>query len=391
MDSAPAPPQPSHTATKIFETALGVPFFPDNSIVPLRNGDRAFPAMLEAIGAAETSIEMLTFVYWTGDIAQRMATALADRARAGVAVKLLLDGFGARAIDQSLLDRMTEAGVEIRWFRPLAQWRIWKTDNRTHRKVLVIDGRIGFTGGFGIAREWQGDAQDPQHWRDTHFRVMGPAVKGLRAAFWGNWMEVDHTVGDIPEHPAEPDTAGTVPVQVVRSTASVKWSDVALLFSLLISRATTRLWIATPYFAPDADTARQLCQAAGRGVDVQIMIPGPHIDKRISEYSASEVFESLIAAGVRLLRYQPTMLHLKQLLIDDTITVIGSANLNQRSMRKDDEVVLVVLDRGLAGELAADFVNDRERCVVERLEQWQNRGPLRRLAEGLSRLLLREA
>ena len=363
---------------RALEAVLGTPFTDGNAIRRYRNGDEIFPPMLQAIAQARETVEFLTFIYWTGDVAEAFADALSQRARAGVKVRVLLDAYGAMKISSDLTREMEAAGVEVRWFRPLTQWRIWKHDNRTHRKVMVVDGRIAFTGGVGIAAEWEGDARDPSEWRDTHYRIEGPAVKGLQGAFWGNWMEVENTVGDAVHEVRDLAPVGSAAVQVVRSTASIGWSDVALLFDALISLARKRILIVTAYFAPDPDNAAHLRRAARRGVDVQVMIPGDHIDKRISELSTSNEFAGLIEDGVRICRYQRTMLHVKLVLIDDAVACIGSANFNQRSMRQDDEVVLVVLDRELVAQLERDSLEDLEDCEALDAAKWRRRGLLRR-------------
>lgn len=375
---------------RALEAVLGTPFTDGNAIRRYRNGDEIFPTMLQAIQGARETIEFLTFVYWTGDVAEAFADALSARARAGVKVRVLLDAYGAMKMSQELTREMEEAGVEVRWFRPLTQWRIWKHDNRTHRKVLIVDGRLGFTGGVGIAAEWEGDARDPSEWRDTHYSVEGPAVKGLQGAFWGNWMEVENTVGDAVHEVRDLEPAGRSAVQVVRSTASIGWSDVALLFDALITLARDRIHIVTAYFAPDPDSAQHLRRAARRGVDVQVMIPGQHIDKRISELSTSNEFEGLIEDGVKIWRYQRTMLHVKLVLVDEAVVCIGSANFNQRSMRQDDEVVMVVLDPHLVAYLERDFEADRQHCEPLDPAKWRRRGLLRRTLEAASRLVWRE-
>lgn len=375
---------------QVLEGVVGIPFSEGNSVRRLRNGVEIFPPMLQAIRDAEHSIEFLTFVYWTGSIAREFAQALAGKAEEGVTVRVLLDGIGARPMRRDLLRMMQDAGCHIRWFRPLVRWRVWTLDNRTHRKVLVVDGRVGFTGGVGIAAEWEGDARSPHEWRDTHFEIHGPAVHGLRGAFWGNWMEVEHTVKGAVDQAAVFPRPGSVPMQVVRSTASIGWSDVAMMIDTLIVTARRRLRIATAYFAPDDMTVRQLQDAALRGVDVEIMIPGPHTDSRVSELSSSAQFEPLMETGVRIWRYQPTMLHTKVMLVDDCIACIGSANFNQRSMRQDDEISLVAQCGDLVDRLDQDFDEDLARSKPMTLRAWRRRGFIRRVREASSRMFRRQ-
>ncbi|GAA4983333.1 hypothetical protein GCM10025734_05280 [Kitasatospora paranensis] len=257
------------------ERLIGIAATEGNELLPLRNGDEIFPAMLQAVEEAEHTVDMTTFVYWRGDIAHRFAHALAAKARQGVRVRLLLDGFGSRLIERELLDLMAAAGVEVAWFRRPVRLSPLKQNHRCHRKVLVVDARTAFTGGVGIAEEWSGDARNPDEWRDTHVQVRGPAVDGLAAAFAQNWAECreDALYGpaDRFEEHAQP---GRAVVQVVRGSASVGWQDLQTLMRVVISGAEQRLRLATAYFAPDRYFVDLLCAAARRGVEVELLLPG---------------------------------------------------------------------------------------------------------------------
>lgn len=368
------------------EGVLGIPFSAGNRVDVLRNGDQIFPAMLEAIDQAQQRIDFLTFVYWTGSIAQRFAHALADKARTGVQVNVLLDSIGANKMADELLTLMRDAGVDVQWFRPMVTWKIWQSDNRTHRKILVIDGKLGFTGGVGIAEEWEGDARNPTEWRDTHFRIQGPAVHGLQGAFFGNWAETGrpvHAPGDtIPCLQPQGDAW----VQIIHTTASIGWSDIATLQRLLIIQARHHIRIATAYFVPDEDTLDVLCKAAKRGVSVEIMMPGPYTDERISQLAGEDIFKPLLEAGVRLWSYQKTMLHAKIITVDNLLACIGSANFNQRSMRKDDEIALVILNKDITTTLDRHYSDDLRSCELIDLKNWQKRNFLQRFGETTMRL-----
>lgn len=370
-----------------FEGLLGIPFSEGNRIDVLRNGCRIFPAMLEAIEGATHSIEFLTFVYWTGDIAYRFAKALGGRAREGVQVRVLLDAFGAAEMPRELVSHMKEAGCEVRWFRPLASWKIWSSDNRTHRKVLVVDGRVGFTGGVGIAEEWEGDARDEREWRDTHFRIRGPAVHGLQAAFYSNWIESGGSMGDALTTVVPLESAGEARIQVIRASAAVGWSDIASLLQTIILRVEKRVRFATPYLAPDETSTRLLVDAAKRGVEIEIMIPGRHTDQRISRLAGANQLEQLLEAGIMIWRYHPTLIHAKVITIDGVVACIGSANFNHRSMLKDDEIALVVDCRETVTTLDQHFEDDVRCCEPLDLDAWRDRGLLRRSGEFLSRLV----
>ncbi len=230
---------------RALEGIVGIPFTPGNRIDVLKNGCRIFPAMLEAVVNARHSIDFLTFIYWQGDIADKFGHALAERAEAGVRVRILLDAFGASSMPKIVLERMTAAGCEIAWFRPTARWRLWQVDNRTHRKILICDNHVGFTGGVGIASEWEGDARGPGEWRETHFRIEGPALGGLRGAFLSNWVEAGRSGFYDAWRLPDADAPGEARIQVLRTSAAVNYSDIATLLRLLLTLAQRELFITT--------------------------------------------------------------------------------------------------------------------------------------------------
>lgn len=368
---------------RVLVDAMGVPFTAGNRVDILENGDQIFPAMLDAIRRARVSVEFLTFCYWTGEIAVEFAEALAERAAAGVRVRVLLDYFGARPMDRGLTETMERAGVEVVWFRP-PTWRVWRFKHRTHRKILVCDGQVAFTGGVGIAQEWCGDARDPSEWRDTHFRVRGPSVPGLRAAFWGNWCETERPLDLNDSAETQADPCGDLHVQVLRSTSSVGWSDIATLHRALLRLAERRVRIATGYFVPDEHILGLLCEAERRGVELELLTPGPYTDQRLAQEAGERDLLPLLDAGVDVFQFQPTMIHCKLITVDGVLSVIGSANFNQRSMRHDDEVALVVLDRDFTAALDRSYDRDLRRSRQVRREDWARRGPLKRLREWIA-------
>ncbi len=369
------------------EVLVGVPATEGNEITRLRNGDEIFPAMLEAIRAATRTIDMLTFVYWKGDIAEEFAQALSDRAVSGVRVRLLLDAVGARQIDRTLVDRMSEAGALVEWFRPPAS-KVRKVNHRTHRKVLVCDEELAFTGGVGIAQEWCGNARDETEWRDSHFSVRGPAVDGLRAAFAQNWAETSHPLFE-PDVDRFPDQqhSGPSTVQVVRGSSDVGWSDIATVMRTLIQRAQQRIRVTTAYFNPDDDYIEMLGAAVRRGVEVAVLVPGEHIDKRTSQIVAQEDYQSVLDAGVQLWTYDTSMLHAKVTTVDGIVSVVGSPNINQRSMNLDEEVALVVLDPALADVLDGDFDDDLRVSTQMTPERWANRSIVEKALERATALV----
>ncbi|WP_186201859.1 phospholipase D-like domain-containing protein [Jannaschia seosinensis] len=383
--------EPRHDRIRrLLETTLGPAFTDGNQVDLLQNGVEIFPAMLKAIRESKRRIEFLTYIYWTGDIAKEMVEALSERARAGVEVMVLLDGLGARPMRKDYVERMEAAGCRIAWFRPLPRWRAWQTDNRTHRKILVCDGKVAFTGGVGIAAEWEGNAENPENWRDNHFQVQGPAVRGLRAAFYGDWMEANNTLADALSELEDLHGDGSMTTQVLLSQAAVGWNATARLQDTLSIIAEERMRIQTPYFTPGPIQTECLLAARKRGVEIEIMIPGPYIDKRVAEYSGSDAIGTLLDAGVRMWRYQPTMLHSKTITIDGELASVGSANFNERSIFKDNEVCLNVLDGGFTARMDEVFDADREKCEPLTPGSWRDRGPFRRTAEAVSNLTGRE-
>lgn len=398
---APGPDRTARSADRyrrILGRSLSAPFVEGNRIRRLKNGKEIFPTMLDAIRKAERSVEFETFVYWTGDIAVEMAETLAATARRGVEVRVLLDAAGCLPMDPDIRDIMEDSPVEVRDFGPLQPWRFWELDHRTHRKILVCDGIVGFTGGVGIAEEWEGDARNPDEWRETHFQVEGPAVQGLRGSFLEHWLSVQDSRDGLPAalpdalgDPSAPLEDGPSAVQVVPSTAAGRWSNAQTLFRALLQSAQDTLRITTGYFTPEDELVGLLTDAAARGVRVDVLHPGKHIDHRVSQLAGEQLYPELLEAGVHLWRYQKTMIHAKLIMVDGVLSCIGSANLNYRSVVKDDEIALVVLDPDLTGKLEADFDQDLEHAERVRPEDAGSDRPLwRRVLSGLASLGRRE-
>ncbi|MEU9026528.1 phospholipase D-like domain-containing protein [Streptomyces sp. NPDC048383] len=363
------------------ERLIGIAATEGNSLVVLRNGDEIFAGMLAAISAAEHTVDMMTFVYWRGEIARRFAEALADRARSGVRVRLLLDGFGSRLIEQDLLKMMEDAGAEVTWFRKPLQLSPLKQNHRCHRKVLVVDEETAFTGGVGIAEEWCGNARNADEWRDTHVQVRGPAVDGIAAAFAQNWAECHDTLFDDRDRFTEHTPCGDAVVQVVRGSASFGWQDMQTLMRVAIESAQHRFRLATAYFAPDAYFIELLCAAARRGVEVEILLPGPHTDKRVCQLAGQHFYADLLAAGVKIFQYQPTMMHAKVITVDRIAALTGSTNFNRRSLDHDEEVMLAVLDETFTATLDGHFDEDLQASVRIDEARWSRRTPAQRLRE----------
>ncbi|ROQ80849.1 cardiolipin synthase [Streptomyces sp. CEV 2-1] len=363
------------------ERLIGIAATEGNELVPLRNGDAIFAAMLESIRGAEHTVDMMTFVYWRGDIAGEFARTLADRARAGVRVRLLLDGFGSRLIEKDQLAGMEAAGVQVAWFRKPLHLSPLKQNHRCHRKVLVVDEETAFTGGVGIAEEWCGDARNENEWRDTHVQVRGPAVDGLAAAFAQNWAECHEELFDARDRFLRTQPHGEAVVQVVRGSASVGWQDMQTLLRVVLESAEERVRLTTAYFAPDTYFVELLCAAARRGVDVEILLPGPHTDKRVCQLAGQLHYEDLTACGVKIFQYQPTMMHTKAITVDRVASLIGSTNFNRRSLDHDEEVMLAVMDRTFTATLDGHFDQDMKASVLIEGGRWKRRSVVQRIRE----------
>ena len=373
------------------EALTSAPISWGDEVELLINGDRIFPCYLDTIRSAEKTICLLTYVYWRGDIAREVADALRERASAGVEVNVIIDAVGGLKIERELVDRMTGAGVRVTKFRPPKPYAARRVANRTHRKILVADGSVGLTGGVGIAEEWTGDAEDTDHWRDTHVRVRGPVVRGLLGAFAENWLEAtgEVLVGDgyLPEiEQAE----GGGPMMVVRSSAGVGDTNVEALYYLAIAAARETLDLTAAYFAPRPAFIDALCDAAERGVRVRVLVPGPNIDKPPVWVAGRVAYDQLLGCGVEIFEFQPTMLHAKSMVVDGAWSSVGSVNFDNRSFQLHDEATLCVLSDAFASGLTDQFERDLERSEKIDPERWKGRGPLQRTTESALKLVRRE-
>lgn len=352
---------------------LDAPLLDGNRVKLLVNGKEIFPAMLTSIRQARQSINMLSYVYWTGDIAVAFADELSAAARRGVEVRVLVDAFGGEKMKPALIKEMREAGCKFAWFHPIRWYSLRRFNNRTHRKILVVDGRVGFTGGVGIAKEWTGDAQNPEHWRDDQFRIEGPAVRYLQGSFAENWRQATGEVlaGDkmFPNlHPA-----GDVRMVPLNAAPFGSVSAIAFTYWLLFHGAHDEIRVTTPYYVPDPDLELGIEQAARRGVKVILLVPGVYQDSKLVRYASRTYYRRLLKAGVRIFQYKPTMLHVKTITVDGTWSVIGSANFDSRSFALNYEAVVAVYDRSFAETLNASFAHDltqsREITLAD-VEDW---------------------
>ena len=383
----------------VMGTLLGPPVVPGNSYAVLRNGDAIFPAMLAAIRAAEKTIAFETYIYWSGDIGHVFADALAAKARAGVKVHLLLDWVGSGKLDARSLQDMQDAGVQVERFHKPKLLGLARLNNRTHRKLLVVDGRIAFTGGVGVADQWTGDAQDPEHWRDTHFRVEGPVVAQVQAAFMDNWMKatgrVFHGEAYFPRMDAREEPGGAEAgssasdgiAQMFSGSPAEGSGSMELMYLLSIQSATRSIRLSSSYFVPDRTAIREFVEATKRGVRVQIIVPGAHIDTKLVRFASKHMWGPLLAAGVEIHEYLPTMFHVKVMVVDEYLVSVGSTNFDDRSFHLNDESNLNIYDRAFANEQVAIFDQDLERTRRVTLAEWKRRSWREKAMERFAHLL----
>ena len=352
---------------------LGPPLVRGNRIDTLLNGEQIFAAMLQSIQSARQTITFETYIYWSGDVGRRFAEALSERARNGVKVHVLLDAVGSQKLDESALATMREAGVQVEKYHPVRWYTLAKLNNRTHRKLLVVDGRIGFTGGVGIADKWDGNAEDPDHWRDTHYRVEGPAVAQMQAVFMDNWTKVTGQVLHTADYFPPAQEAGAHYAQVFQSSIEGGAESMHLMYLLSIAAARKTIHLSMAYFAPDEVALEALLAALRRGVRIQILLPGPHTDAEIVQNASRAQWGKLLEAGAEIYLYQPTMFHCKVLVVDGLWTSVGSTNFDNRSFRLNDEANLNIYDADVASRQIADFNDDLRKARRITHGEWATR------------------
>ena len=336
---------------------VGAAVEPGDVYQVLRNGE-AFPPMLEAIKQSKQRINFETYDFKDENIGEQFLQALEQAAQRGVVVRMILDPIGSVLSDENQ-ERLKNAGVQVSWFNPLRFWSLEETNYRTHRKTLVVDGEVAFTGGMGVADQWLGNAQSPEHWRDTQFQITGPAVRALEASFYENWIESGGRSAPAldPEMPSRATGARSV---VLWSNPSAGASNVKLLYLLAIGAARKTLDIQSPYITLDESTRWSIAEARKRGVRVRILTEGEITDAMPVKHASREGYQDLLDQGVEIYEYQPTMMHTKAVMIDDAFSVIGSANFGNRSFELNDELTVAVFDPELARTLVADFEKDRQ-------------------------------
>lgn len=366
--------------------ATGMPLVPGNSVRIYNNGDEFYPAMLDAIESARLSITMEQYIFWDGEVGRRFAEAFAERARAGVSVKLLLDAIGSATLGRQIFDLLAAGGCEVAWFRPIHWYTLHRANRRNHRKSIIVDGRVAFTGGAGIGDHWLGSGGRPSEWRDIQISVEGPAVQAQQTGFVQNWLLATGSLLGGHEFFPEPRIAGGVPVQTILSSPSAGAGAAGTMYLIALQCARRSISIANPYFIPDSRIIALLSNACRRGVAVKLMLAGTHNDTWWARQNGIRLYGRLLEAGVRIYEYQPAMLHQKTMIVDGVWATIGTANFDNRSFALSEETNICFYDPALLAELEAIFEADLASCKELRAEDWSARGVWQKSKEVLASL-----
>ncbi len=388
-DTAPPPVDSPHFSTAL-STIVGAPVEHGGTITMLNNGDQFVPALLNAIAHAERTINFAVYIWAEGQFSDQLLAALVKKQREGVTVRVLLDGLGSIKVPDEDFEPLVKAGGKVQKFRTPKLGKLTRFHRRNHRRAIVIDGEIGFTGGMAVADIWLGNAQDPDHWRDIMFRVTGPLARSLQSAFVDLWVSSSgELLIDPKNYPVNAPAAAPGVERFIHLASSPADDDqsMAYFFLLPILSARESIYLAAPYFIPDKQLQSALVEKAKSGVDVRLMLPGPHTDNWITRASAQARYQELLEAGAKIYEYQPTFMHAKYGLIDGKWSIIGSPNLNSRSRQLDEENAIGIDDATVGEALKASFLDDLERSTPVDLEKWRRRNPLQKFFETISRLL----
>ncbi len=361
-----------------------IPFLPGNTLKLLNNGDRFYPAMLQDIEQAERSITVEAYIYWAGEVGITFAKAFAAAAQRGLKVKLLLDAVGSQSIGNEIIKILADGRCHLAWYNPIRITRLRRINNRTHRKSLIVDGCIGYTGGAGIADHWTGDAQDGEHWRDMQIRIEGPAVRPLQSGFAHNWLECTGELVTGPDFYPTLTAVGPLALQTIMSSPETGASSVRVMYVLAISAARKTIDIANPYFVPDHVSIDLFRDAVKRGVRVRVMVAGSSNDTMVTRLNSLRLYGALLKAGVQVFEYNRTMMHHKIMVVDGLWSTVGTTNFDNRSFSHNEENNVCVCDEGVAAELTATYERDVAVCEVITLAGWKKRGLPLKTAEALA-------
>ncbi|MEZ5285798.1 MAG: phospholipase D-like domain-containing protein [Vicinamibacterales bacterium] len=358
-----------------------------NAIAVLNNGDEFYPAMLEAIRGAQFSITIEAYIYWQGEVGTTFANALAERARAGVAVKILLDAVGSSTIGSEILETLEGGGCQLAWFNPIRAYSLGRFNDRTHRKSLIVDGVVGFTGGAGIADQWSGCAQDADHWRDMQVRIEGPGAVVLQTGFAQNWLQTTRELVSGPLYFPEPEVCGDVALHGLLSSPSTGASAARILYYFAIICARRSIYISNPYFVPDQTAIDALVDARRRGVDVRVVVSGRRNDNWLARQNSMRLFGALLEHGIAVFEYHRTMLHQKTMIVDGGWATIGTTNFDNRSFAFNEESNVSSTDPDFVAALTRAYQADERASEAMTLEAWRRRGWWSRIQETVASLM----
>jgi cardiolipin synthase len=365
---------------------LGPAIIEGNAVEDFQNGAEFFPAMLEAIRSARQSVNMETYIYWSGHVADEFVQALTERARAGVRVHVIADWVGSSKMHDDVVKALRAGGVHFEYFHPLRWYDVDRINNRTHRKLLIVDGRVAFTGGAGIADEWDGHGNRPDIWRDMQIRVTGPGALQMQAVFEDNWITTTGQALLGPGYYPAVEPAGDVAVQTVASSPEGGSENLQLMYLMAIDGARRSIDLETAYFVPDELTVAALERALARGVRIRLVVPGPYVDSEIISSASQTHWGDLLQAGARIYRFQPALFHNKLMIVDGYLTIAGSANFDNRSLSLNDESNVLVFDHNFAAHMTGVVDRDIAQSKELSLEQWRHRPWTRRVLDWLSAL-----
>jgi len=369
----------------------GAPLTEGNTIEVLNNGDAFYPRMLDAIEGARRSITIEAYIYWAGEVGLLFAHALGERAKAGLPVKILLDAVGSASIGREILDTLDGSGCHVTWYNPVHWYTLGRLNSRTHRKSLIIDGQVGFTGGAGIADQWLGDAQDRDHWRDIQVRIEGPAVVPLQTGFAHNWQQTTGELLSGERYFPDITAGGNLRAQTIMSSPETGGSIIRMVYYLSIVCARRSIFIANPYFIPDPVAIDTLLDARKRGIDVRIMVSGITNDNWLARHNSVRLYGRLLEAGIEILEFNPTMLHHKTMVVDGLWVTVGTTNFDNRSFAHNEESDVCIVDRAVAQQFERIFEDDATECARVTLEGWRRRGVLARTREFVASFLEEQA
>lgn len=367
--------------------ATGMPLVSGNRVDIYNNGDEFYPAMLEAIESAQLSITMEQYIFWNGQVGRRFAEAFAEKAREGIPVKLLVDAIGSATLGPDIFKILEAGGCQLAWFRPIHWWTLHRVNHRNHRKSLIVDGNIAFTGGSGLADHWLGSAENEHEWRDIQIRVEGPAVAAQQAGFAQNWLLTTGEIINGHEFFPEPCPAGSVPIQTILSSPSAGAGAAGTMYLIALQCARRYLYIANPYFIPDARVIEMFASACRRGVTVKLMLAGERNDTWWARQNCLRLYGKLLDAGVEIYEYQPTMLHQKTMVVDGVWGTVGTTNFDNRSFAMSEETNICFHDPCLVERLSVIFATDLASCEIVKLSKWKQRGAWQQAKEMVASLI----